>query len=379
MKRMFGPFWFAALVLVVFLALPPVFHYFSEAGRRFAWLLCFSTLTSFVYVPMAGRLAVRLGIMDIPGGRKDHEAPTPLLGGLAIFCSFVFSLLINGIMTPILVTVVSASTIILAVGIFEDWFGVREWVRLLAQVAAFAMVALAGVQLHLFYPTPIGQAFNYLLSFLWIVGITNAMNFIDGMDGLCAGISITISFFLGAIAFLTNQPELGWLSVTLFGAVVGFFPYNFNPRRRAVIFLGDAGSSFLGFVLACLALIGEWSDNDPLVSFSAPLLIFGILIYDMTYTNLSRIITGKVRTFRDLLAFTGHDHIHHRMNTILGGRCLTVGFLVLVNIVFGLSALVLRNAEFFAAVALVVQALAVFVMITLIEVGCKGKNGQSEG
>jgi UDP-GlcNAc:undecaprenyl-phosphate GlcNAc-1-phosphate transferase len=378
MKRMFGPLWFVALALVIFLALPPVFHYFAETGKRFPWLLAFSTLASFVYVPLAGRLAVRLGIMDIPGGRKDHKAPTPLLGGLAIFCAFIFSLFINGIITPILVTVISASTLILTVGILEDWFGVKEWVRLVAQVGAFVMVAMAGVHLRLFYPTPVGQALNYLLSFLWIVGITNAMNFIDGMDGLCAGISITISFFLGVIAFMTEQPELGWLSVTLFGAVAGFLPYNFNPRRRAVIFLGDAGSSFLGFVLACLALIGEWSDNDPLVSFSTPLLIFGILIYDMTYTNLSRIVTGRVKGFRDLLAFTGHDHIHHRMNAVLGGRVLTVGFLVLVNAVFGLSALALRKAEFFAAVALVVQALAVFLMITLIEVGYDIKNDRSD-
>ncbi len=179
--------------------------------------------------------------------------------------------------------------IILSVGILEDRFGLTEWVRLLAQAVAFVMVALAGVQLHLFYPTPLGQVLNYALSFLWIVGITNAMNFIDGMDGLCAGISITISFFLGVIAFQTNQAELGWLSVAMFGAVAGFFPYNFSPKQPARIFLGDAGSSFLGFVLACLALIGEWSDNDPIVSFSTPLLIFGVLIYDMAYTNLSRV------------------------------------------------------------------------------------------
>src|SRR4030065_2951924 len=121
----------------------------------------------------------------------------------------------------------------------------------------------------------------------------------------------------------------------MFGAVAAFFPYNFSPKQPARIFLGDAGSSFLGFVLACLALIGEWSDNDPIVSFSTPLLIFGVLIYDMAYTNLSRIVTGKVKGLRELLAFTGHDHFHHGMSGVLGGRCLTVAFLVLVNIIFG--------------------------------------------
>ena len=368
MKRMFGPIWFFALALAVFSALPPVFGWFSEIGQRWAWLLLFSALVSFVFVPPAGWLSVRLGILDIPGGRKDHEGPTPLLGGLAVYLSFIAALFINGIITPVLITVISASTIILSVGILEDWFGVREWIRLLAQAAAFIMVATAGVQLSLFAPTPIGQALNLFLSFLWIVGITNAMNFIDGIDGLCAGISMTIAFFLGVIAFLTYQPELGWLSATLLGATLGFFPYNFIPRRKALIFLGDAGSSFLGFLLACLALIGEWSDNAPLVSFSTPLLIFGVLIYDMIYTNVSRIVTGKVRGTRELLAFVGRDHIHHRMETILGARSLAVAFLVLVNIILGLSAVALRNVDFFVAITLVIQAVVVFILITIIEI-----------
>jgi len=362
--------------LVVLLAVPPVFGWFSGTGQRWLWLMIFSALASFVFVPIAAKLSIRMGIMDIPGGRKDHAAPTPLLGGLAVFYSFIISIFLNGILTPVLITVLSASMIILSVGIMEDRFGVAEWIRLLAQAVAFGMVALAGVQLHLFYPTPLGQALNYALSFLWIVGITNAMNFIDGMDGLCAGISVTISFFLGVIAFQTDQAELGWLSVTLFGAIAGFFPYNFRPKRRAQIFLGDAGSSFLGFVLACLALIGEWSDNDPLVSFSTPLLIFGILIYDMAYTNLSRIVTGKVKGLRELLAYTGHDHFHHRMSSVLGSRELTVGFLVLVNVIFGLGALALRDAGFFTAVVLIVQALAVFLIISLVEIGFKDKNGE---
>jgi UDP-GlcNAc:undecaprenyl-phosphate/decaprenyl-phosphate GlcNAc-1-phosphate transferase len=374
MKRMFGIPWFIAALGAVVLAAPVSFGYFSEMGQRWVWLLVFSCLASFVLVPISARLSVRLGVMDIPGGRKDHEEPTPLLGGLAVFCSVVISIFLNGIITPVLITVISASGVILAIGILEDRFKLVEWVRLLAQAAAFMMVAMAGVQLHLFHPTPLGQALNYALSFLWVVGITNAMNFIDGMDGLCAGIAMTISFFLGAVAYLTWQTELGWLSVTLLGAVAGFFPYNFSPKRRARVFLGDAGSSSLGFALACLALIGEWSDNDPIVSFSTPLLIFGVLIYDMAYTNLSRIVTGRVKGIRELLAYTGHDYFHHRMSVVLGGRRLTVAFLVLVNAIFGLGALALMDAGFFTAVALLVQTLAVFLIISLVEIGCRDRD-----
>jgi UDP-GlcNAc:undecaprenyl-phosphate GlcNAc-1-phosphate transferase len=114
------------------------------------------------------------------------------------------------------------------------------------------------------------------------VGITNAMNFIDGMDGLAAGLSAIIALFMGIVAFQTRQPILGWIAIAMLGSCMGFLPYNFRANKPASIFLGDTGSIFLGFVLSSLAVIGEWADNNPIVSFTAPLLIFWVLIFDMT-------------------------------------------------------------------------------------------------
>jgi len=378
-QRFIGPFWYLMLILTLFLVLPDLHGSLLGNEKRWLWLILFSFSCSFTLMPPVMWISQRIGALDYPGGRKDHEIPTPRLGGVAVAVAFYAALLINGILTPALLTIIVASFIIVAVGMLEDVFGVREWIRLLAQTAAFVVVVLGGVVLKLFHPTLIGIIGNYFITFLWIVGITNAMNFIDGMNGLASGVSIIIGIFLAVIAGQTGQMELGLLSIAIFAATAGFIPYNFIPGRNARCFLGDGGSSFLGFVLASLAVLGEWADNDPLVSFSTPLIIFGVLIYDTTYTMLARIIGGKVKTFREFLAFVGHDHIHHRMNSILGSKTLAVIFILILNVILGLGTLALRGANFFIALIMVVQALCIFLLITVLEIGAKiGYNATHE-
>ena len=369
--RFTGPFWYPMLVMMLFLALPPLLGSFLDDEKRWLWLVLFSFSCSFTLMPPVMWAAHRWGALDYPGGRRDHEDPTPRLGGVAVAASFYTALLLNGILTPALLSIIIASLIIIVVGILEDVFGVREWIRLLAQAVAFVVVALGGVVLQLFPPTIVGGILNYIVTFLWIVGITNAMNFIDGMNGLASGVSIIIGVFLAVIAGQTGQMELGLLSIAIFAATAGFIPYNFLPGRKARSFLGDSGSSFLGFVLASLAVLGEWADNDPLVSFSTPLIIFGVLIYDTTYTTIARIAGGKVKNIRELVAFVGHDHIHHRMNNIIGNKNLAVLFILLLNIILGLGTLALRGATFFIALIMVVQALLTFLLITVLEIGAK--------
>lgn len=373
-----GPLWYFVLFLTLILLFPPVFIVFQEISERWAWLLMFSLSMSFVLTPGAILLSRVLGVIDIPDDRKDHKAPTPSLGSLPVAISFFLALLINGILSPALLAVVLASFIILVVGILEEVAGVREWVRLIAQFTAFVVVASAGVLLELFPPTLWGNVFNIILSFLWIVGITNAMNFIDGLDGLCAGVASVIAFFLGIIAVQTHQPELGWMSVALMGACLGFIPYNFVPKGEARIFLGDAGSSFLGFILASLAILGEWSANNPIVSFSTPILIFGVLIYDMLYTNINRIVKKKVRSLSQLLSFVGLDHTHHRIAAIMGDKKLAVLFILMLNVILGLGTLALRDAATILALALIFQAILLFTLITILEVGSK-KRGRRKG
>jgi UDP-GlcNAc:undecaprenyl-phosphate GlcNAc-1-phosphate transferase len=208
---------------------------------------------------------------------------------------------------------------------------------------------------------------NVVLTVLWLIGILNAMNFFDGMDGLAAGLSSVIAFFLGVVAFQTGQPFLGWISVAIIGGCFGFLPFNFRVKKSAAIFLGDAGSTVLGFLLACVAVYGKWSETSPVVALASPLLIFWVLIFDMVHITVDRIITGKVRGFKDWIDYVGKDHLHHRLANVLGGRKRNVLFIYLLSFCLGVSAIVLRYARPTDAVLLIVQASVFVGLITILE------------
>jgi UDP-GlcNAc:undecaprenyl-phosphate GlcNAc-1-phosphate transferase len=179
---------------------------------------------------------------------------------------------------------------------------------------------------------------------------------------------LTVAFVLGLVAYETDQPALAWLAVAIVGASLGFFPYNFRRNQKpAMIFLGDGGSTFLGFTLACLAVKGNWADNNPIVSFSNPLLIFGVLIYDMIHITVERIVTGKVHTIKEWIDFVGTDHLHHRLARLLGSTRASVDMIFALTICLGLAALVLRKADTREAVLLLAQAALIVILITILE------------
>ena len=213
----------------------------------------------------------------------------------------------------------------------------------------------------------LSEAGNILVTVLWLIGITNAMNFFDGMDGLAAGLSAAIAFFLGVVAFQTEQPFLGWVAGAVMGACIGFLPYNFRPKTNASIFLGDAGSTVLGFLLACVAVYGKWSDTDPVVALASPLLIFWVLIFDMVHITADRIVSGKVRNFREWIDYVGKDHLHHRLANVLGGGRKSVLFIYLMTFCLGTSAIVFRYARPTDAVLLIAQATVFVGLITILE------------
>jgi UDP-GlcNAc:undecaprenyl-phosphate GlcNAc-1-phosphate transferase len=208
---------------------------------------------------------------------------------------------------------------------------------------------------------------NPLLTLIWVVGITNAMNFFDGMDGLAGGLGAIIAFFLGIVAFQTDQPFLGWVSVAMMGSCMGFVPYNFRFNGKALVFLGDAGSTVIGFVLACIAVYGNWSDNSPVVALASPLLIFWVLIFDMVHISVERIASGKVLSLRQWIEYVGQDHLHHRIARALGGKKRSVLFIYLMVICLGTSAVLLRNAGALDALILVFQALILVALVTILE------------
>jgi UDP-GlcNAc:undecaprenyl-phosphate GlcNAc-1-phosphate transferase len=358
------------LAWVFFFALffPPVESFFRKSGLRWAYIFSFSLSLSFALTPIMKRIALRVRLLDFPSGSKAHHYPTPMLGGVAVYFAFTFSLLKNFILDPGMKAVLIGATVVFCFSLVDDIKRLSAVIRLVVQLLAVSLLIKYGVYLVLFPPYLWwGMVFNAILTYLWVIGIANAFNFLDGMDGLAAGLSGIVAFFLGMVAFETNQPYLGWLAVAALGSSVGFFPYNFKIKGDAEIFLGDSGSTFLGFILASIAVKGEWADNDPIVSLTAPLLIFAVMIYDMVHITISRIITGKVRSIGEWIAYVGRDHIHHRFEALFRSKKQSVLFIYLISISLGITALLLRSATTRDALTLLGQGVIILIVVTFLE------------
>jgi UDP-GlcNAc:undecaprenyl-phosphate GlcNAc-1-phosphate transferase len=361
-------YWLCAALMLSALLIPFVRYYFFNNIGRWLYILLFSFSVSALLTPAARWIALQVNIVDAPGGRKIHESPTPLLGGLPIMVAFLSALLSNMILDREYFLLLTGGVVVAMVSLYDDWKGLSARFKLFAQFIVVAVLIHQGIVLELFPKMTLwGYSLNCLFTILWIIGITNAMNFADGMDGLAAGISAIIALFMGIVAFQTNQPLMGWVALAMLGSCLGFLPYNFRRQGQAHIFLGDTGSIFLGFILAALAVKGDWADNDPIVSFSAPVLIFWVLIYDMTYITVERILSGKVKNFRQWLDYVGRDHLHHRLYAVLGDRRKTVLFIYLICATLGISAIALRHARMVDGVLLVVQAFLITIIISILE------------
>ena len=361
--------YFPIVCVAYFLLFPSIQQFFANSGWRWLHILMLAVTLSYSLTPLMGIIALKYGVLDLPSDRKVHRQATPLLGGTAVFFGFGVSLLSNGIFSTQLGAILATAFVLFAVGVFDDVRDVSAGLKLGAQIICTLGVMASGIVLrvlpyHLGIWSDIG---NYLLTSFWIIGITNAMNFFDGMDGLATGLGALIAFFLGIVAFQTAQPFLGWVAVAMMGACIGFLPFNFKFKGNGAIFLGDAGSTVIGFVLACVAVYGDWATANPIVALVSPLLIFWILIFDMVHISVDRILTGKVYNFRQWIEYVGKDHLHHRLSCSLGGNRRSVMFIFLMNFCLGISAISLRNARPVDAMLLILQA-AIFVMlITILE------------
>lgn len=361
-------FWALALIVFFLLLLPIVREFFFERIGRWLYILLFASSTAALLTPIMMVIAVRIGIVDAPGGRKIHAKVTPLLGGVAVIISFISALLANMILDARDIVLIGGGTVVAIVGLIDDWKNIPARYKLFIQVVVIIILIRSGIILDLFPTrTTWGYLLNAALSIIWIVGLTNAMNFIDGMDGLATGVSAIISIFMGLVAFQTDQPFMGWIAIAMLGSCLGFLPFNFSLNRQASIFLGDAGSTFFGFVLSALAIKAAWADNNPIVSFATPILIFWVLIFDMVYISLERIITGKVKSFQDWIDYVGTDHIHHRLLAVFGDRKIVVCFIFFLCATLGISAIILRNARPIDGILTVVQAFLITVIVSILE------------
>jgi len=273
---------------------------------------------ALVLTPQVRRLAFRVGALDAPDYRKVHEGVMPRLGGLAIYASFVLAVLVGGRVTAPVGGLLAGATLITAVGVADDVYRLRAWTKLAGQVLAALVVVPFGIVVSQFSnplsgnPYPVVQLgwLAWPLTVLWLVAVTNAVNLIDGLDGLASGTAFIAALTMAAVIGLEGYRVPGsvnagvmWLALVLAAATLGFWRYNFHPAR---IFLGDGGSMLLGFLLGSMAVMGPAKDATG-ISVIIPLVILGIPLADTACAIVRRCWRHRPIMQPD------REHLHHRL------------------------------------------------------------------
>lgn len=286
-----------------------------------------------VSIPGIRRLAIGLGFVDAPAQRKMHSTPMPLMGGLAIYLGAILALaLFSNRVAQSITGVLIALSIVALVGLIDDRVGLPAWAKLGGQFISFLVLLYYGIYVQL----PIPDLANYAITFIWLAGISNAINFLDNMDGLSAGVSAVAAAFMLLLAVINEQILVSAVAAALLGSCLGFLRYNFKPAQ---IFMGDAGSLFLGFSLAILGLQLRFPENSNMVTWMVPVLILGLPIFDTTLVVFSRIRRGVSPNT------AGKDHTSHRLVARGFSQREAVLLLYLVGGAFGLVALFVTQAN----------------------------------
>ena len=346
-------------------------------GLRWLYLFLMAFLACMVLSPVTVWLAWRVGAVDRPGARKIHTAAIPRIGGAAVYAAFTFTILRNQQIPMEVWGILLGGTIIFILGFVDDCRQLSARARLFWQAVAAFAVALFG--LHLSFPLrmPFGYPIAVLLSVIWLVGITNAFNFMDGIDGLASSMGAVCALLFLGLGWNSSQYALSFMSAALAGSCAGFLTINWRPARA---FLGDSGSTFIGFILGCLALYGSWATNNPVVAISTPLLILGIPIFDIIYTTVSRIRNGSIRNVREWLEYAGKDHFHHRLMYLGMKAEYAVGFIVLLNVCLGLGAWTMRRTVTSVGTwLLLAQSVIIFIIVVVLMVLGREQTEEKKG
>ncbi|MFJ5759617.1 glycosyltransferase family 4 protein [Neobacillus sp. NPDC093182] len=328
-------------------------------------IVCFTI--SILITPMVKKLAFLIGATDKPNRRKVHQSTMPRLGGLAIFISFIIGMVILQPENPASTAILIGCIIIVITGICDDLFELPAKYKLIGQLAAaFTVVFLGDLQVF-FINLPFGGQleFGYLsipFTILWIVGITNAINLIDGLDGLAAGVSSIALVTISGMALIQGSLYVAIVGTIVLISTLGFLFYNFHP---ASIFMGDTGALFLGFVISVLSLLGY--KNVTFISFIIPVIILGVPISDTFFAILRRIINNQPLSAPD------KSHLHHCLLRLGYTHRQTVLLIYAMAAFFGLVAVIFSQARIGVSIFLIC------VLILLMEfiaekIGLMGNN-----
>lgn len=313
------------------------------AIARIAAALMTALLIAFITTPVVKSLAQKMGAVDVPkDNRRMHDHPIPRMGGMAIFLGFLFSALIFIPLSVPMRGMLLGSVIIVILGIFDDIYALPALPKLLVQIVAALVAVLHGnvIQVlsnpNLFSDSPYWSlgAWAVPITVIWIVAITNAVNLIDGLDGLAVGVATISSLTMLVIAMLVSENVVALMMAALAGACIGFMPYNLNPAK---IFMGDTGSTFLGFILATVSIQGLFKFYT-IISFAVPFLMLGLPLFDTCFAILRRLSKGQNPMAPD------RSHVHHRLIDMGFNQKQAVAILYIISAILGLSAVVLTTS-----------------------------------
>lgn len=319
-------------------------------------MLC-AALVSFSTTPPVRVLAYKLKAIDIPlDGRRMHKVPIPRLGGLAIYLGFNITALVFTDISPLLLTLLIGGSLIVLVGVLDDIFRLRAMIKFAAQILIAFVAVWQGITIEritLFGSTIEFGPWSILITVLWIVGLTNAINLIDGLDGLSCGVSAISSFSLLLCTILMGEVTNSiLLTAILCGACIGFLPFNINPAK---IFMGDTGALFLGYTLSIISISGVLKVHT-LVSFVIPLSIFALPLFDTIFAIIRRLIHHKNPFEPD------RGHLHHRLIDMGLNQKQTVAVLYSICAILGLSAVLFTSEKLWRAGVVILVAIVIFIV-----------------
>ncbi len=298
---------------------------------------------SFLATPLVRTLAQKVGAMDVPkDARRMHNHPIPRMGGLAIFLGFLLTVLLFAELTTQVRGMLLGAVIIVVLGIFDDIYSLPALFKFVVQIAAALIAVGAGNIIavvsnpNIFSSNPYWELgwLAWPVTVIWIVAITNAVNLIDGLDGLACGVSTISSMSMLVIALVLGEGDVVILLAALAGGCIGFLPYNLNPAK---IFMGDTGSTFLGYILAVVSIQGMFKMYN-IISFVVPFLMLGLPIFDTCFAFVRRIAHGQSPMSPD------RSHVHHRLIDMGFSQKQAVAVLYIISAILGLSAVVLTTS-----------------------------------
>lgn len=327
---------------------------------RVGLALLSAAVLSFAVTPLVKRLAQKVGAMDVPtDGRRMHHHPIPRMGGLAIFIAFLASVLIFAYpeIDREIRGILLGAVIIVILGVLDDIITLHAGLKFIVQILAAVLVVLQGCRIEHFMGLHLADWLSYPVSVVWIVAITNAVNFIDGLDGLAAGVSAISAGAMLVVALLVGDFMSAVMLAAIVGACVGFIPYNFNPAK---IFMGDTGSTFLGFMLSTISIYGLFK-MYAIISFAVPFLVLGLPIFDICFAVVRRVSHGQSPMHAD------RGHVHHRLIDMGFSQKQAVAISYMLSAILGMAAVVLTNdgetqALIFLAAVVVVGAIGFWVI-----------------